>query len=365
MKIFKTGAYESLYDMPLTVDWILTTKCNYRCSYCFFYGKGKTTPPQLPFSTLDQFKAAIDNIVSLNRPWYNFTLSGGEPTIHPHLIDLIYLLHEKLGERLNNINIISNGSRNENVYKKLAEISKSISLNLHISIHTDHVDMAHILELIENLSNNVYIIFSLMFNPDKREEVYLIYDILCEYRKRFPFFVFVDMLRDEDHIDPRYTQEDFAWKEKTVEEFNALIENSKPTFMPSKLPKHFLRVFHDIELDGERMVIDTGNRTVNLANGLLKFTGMYCIAHTNILRIEEDGSCRGMVCGADPIICNIFEKGSLKAARQKLIHAIVCPMKICGCPSNDAIPKFSSRLEAARFIEVVDAKQQALFDATQ
>ena len=45
MKIFRTGAYESFYDMPLKVNWSLTKRCNYRCSYCFHYGKGKNTPP--------------------------------------------------------------------------------------------------------------------------------------------------------------------------------------------------------------------------------------------------------------------------------------------------------------------------------
>ena len=45
MKILRCGAYESFYDMPLAIDWMLTKRCNYRCSYCFHYGYGKTPPP--------------------------------------------------------------------------------------------------------------------------------------------------------------------------------------------------------------------------------------------------------------------------------------------------------------------------------
>lgn len=45
MKILKTGGKESFTEMPLAVDWVLTKKCNYRCSYCFHYGKGKRFPP--------------------------------------------------------------------------------------------------------------------------------------------------------------------------------------------------------------------------------------------------------------------------------------------------------------------------------
>ena len=365
MKIFRAGAYEAFYDMPLDINWDLTVQCNYRCSYCFIYGKGKNPPPQLPFSTLNQLKAAVDNIASLNRPWYNVSLSGGEPTIHPHLIDLIYLLHEKLQERLNNILIISNGSRNESLYKKLAEISKSINLNLLISIHTDHVDMAHVLELIENLSRNIKIYFVLMFNPDKREEVHLIYDIMCEYRKNFPFNMGIDILRDGDHIDSRHTQEDFAWHKFATEKFTALADSLASKFPPQKKSKHNFRMFHDLEIDGKRQIIETTDYKSNLPQGLAKFTDMYCIAHTTVLKIEPDGFCCGMACIADPFICNIYEEGSLKAARKDLIHAIVCPCDVCGCISNYYIPKFTSRLEAARFIETVDAKQQALFDAAQ
>lgn len=365
MKIFRNGAYESIYDMPIQINWDLTTRCNYRCSYCFIYGRGKTPPKKLPFSTLNQLKNAVDNIASLNRPWYDVHFSGGEPTIHPHMIDLIYMLHEKLQDRLNHITIISNGSRNENVYEKLVEISKSIYLILGISIHTDHVDMAHILELIEKLSNRVNLSFGLMFNPAKREEVHLIYDIMCEYRKKFPFGMSIDILRDDDHVDTRYTQEDFAWQKSATEKFVAIEDSVASKFPSSKQPKHNFRLFHDIEFNGERQMIESADYNSNLTEGLSKFTGMYCIAHTAVLRIEANGLCHGMVCGADPIICNIFEKGSLKAARDDLIHAIVCPCDICGCSVNHPIPKFSSRLEAARFIEVVDAKQQALFDATQ
>ena len=66
-------------------------------------------------------------------------------------------------------------------------ISKFTNCHLAISIHTDHVDMYHIIELIENLSKNINIHILLMFNPDKRTMVHMIYEILLEERKFFPF----------------------------------------------------------------------------------------------------------------------------------------------------------------------------------
>lgn len=367
MKIFRSGAYESFYDMPLTVQWNITMKCNYRCSYCFVRDGAQNRPPsKKPFSTLNQLKAAVDNIASLNRPWYNIVLVGGEPTVHPHILDAVRMLHETLQERLNNICFITNGSRNNELYRKLAEMAKSVSLTLLISIHTDHVDMAHILELIEKLSHNIAIHFALMFNPAKREEVQLIYDILYEYRKNFPFSMSIDMIFTQDvHFDSRYTKEDFSWQRSATEKFNALENSSAITFTPAKEAIHSSRNFYDLELDGKRKIVENVERVSSYKNELRNFSGMYCIANTAVIEVEEDGLCRGMICGAAPYICNIFEEGLLKAARADLIHAVICPFATCGCITNERIPKFASRLEAARFIEIFDAKQQALFDAAQ
>lgn len=44
MKILSTGAQTCFEDLPLEVNWSITLNCNYRCSYCFDYGK-KHTPP--------------------------------------------------------------------------------------------------------------------------------------------------------------------------------------------------------------------------------------------------------------------------------------------------------------------------------
>lgn len=366
MKIFSSGAYETLYDLPLHVSYILTFKCNYRCSYCFGYGKGKIPPAQLPFSTLEQLKNSVENIASLNRPWYDVSFSGGEPTLHPHFFDLINLLQENLKDRLNSLTIISNGSRNLSFYEKIADVAKSINVKLTISIHTDHVDMEHIIELIENLSKHLNFTLALMFNPARREEVHLIYDILFELRKKYPFNINISLLRDDDHVDPRYTQEDFNWRKENMVKFQALEHVLSSKFPPKQETGHSLRTFYDIEVDGERKTFERDYndllvRGLCYTNGLLSFTGMWCVANSAVLNIFDNGLCRGMVCDADPFICNIYEKNAFKDVRDYLIHAVQCSFQMCGCAFNDLCPKFSSQVEAVRFIEVARAKQKALF----
>lgn len=366
MKILRTGAKECFEDLPLAINWVLTMQCNYRCSYCFVYSK--RTPPIRAFSTLDQLKIAVDNIVSLNRPFYNIGFTGGEPTIHPHISDIISMLHEALGERLNSISITTNGSRNTALYEKLAVMAKFVHFKMDISIHTDHVEMEHILKLIEKLSSNVRMRFMLMFNPEKREMVYEIYETMFEYRKRFPFDMDIILLRDGARVDPRHTKEDFVWQKKASMRFAQLSKNVSSKFPVPKNAAHPIHIFHELEDNGERKVVPLINRTLNLNNGLLNFKGMYCIAYCTRLEIEENGLCRGMVCELDPSLCNIYDKDCFKAVQDNLIHAVKCRVRLCGCIANDRIPKFASEEDAKKFVEWAQKRQAELFaeyDATQ
>ena len=291
--------------------------------------------------TLEQLKNAVDNIASLNRPYYDIILMGGEPTIHPHLMDLIYLLRDTLQNRLRDLLIISNGSRNEKLYKKIAETAKGLNISMQLSVHTDHVDMPHFLDLIEFFSKDVNLYIPLMFNPDKREEVHLIFDILCEYRKRFPFNMDVAPVWVNDGLDPRYTEDDLRWAKEAAIYFDALQKAVKVKV--TKKPPTMMRMFHDLEIDGERKIIEAKDKdyNTNLTNGLTNFKGMYCVANTTLLHVTETGLCKGLICS--PIFtCNIYEKGSLKATRDKLIYTLKCRNKLCGCTNANYPPKFAS-----------------------
>lgn len=271
------------------------------------------------------------------------------------------MLHETLKERLTGVIIITNGSRNEKLYRGLAELAKSIDITMQISIHTDHVDMNHILDIIEKLSANITMSFALMFNPDKREFVHEIYDMMFEARKKYWFGMNVITLRDGDRVDPRYTPEDFAWQKKAVKQFNELVKSVAPNFPPRKKTRYSNPVIRDVEDNGEIKTMKQGNRTLALADGLLAFKDMYCIAHAALLRIEENGGFRGMVCGDDRKIGNIYEKDAITKVRDKLIHAVKCTKRNCGCAANDPIPKFASEEDAKKYVEFAQKRQAQLF----
>ena len=237
-------------------------------------------------------------------------------------------------------------------------ISKFTNCHLAISIHTDHVDMYHIIELIENLSKNINIHILLMFNPDKRTMVHMIYEILLEERKFFPFSMGV-------YLDTRYNAEDLQWYNGTAKEFSAVADSVPDIkYNPPVKNGHVHHIFYDIENNGKREIYEGMEPPLKLT-GMLKFTGMYCIAHSAVLRIEDGGGCKGALCRAVPITGNIFEENCLLKNREMLIYAVQCPNPNCVCTVNDVIPKFASPEEAKKFVEIMRERQAKLFSSTK
>lgn len=169
--ILQQGYSSAFYDMPLHIVMRPTYHCNYNCSYC---NQDASRPAHNDFLAWDKIKGIISRIASLNRSEYIFGFSGGEPTIYPHFQDMLGLLMDTIGEKLTNVYIITNGSRQGKLYDRIAEFSACIPFNITVSIHTDHAHQEHIDYLTQLLSEKCHLKYNLMFNPAKKEYVHAI-----------------------------------------------------------------------------------------------------------------------------------------------------------------------------------------------
>jgi radical SAM protein with 4Fe4S-binding SPASM domain len=66
------------------VVWNLTRRCNLRCLHCYSSSTSSDYPGEL---SLEECQAVIDDLAQFKIP--ALLLSGGEPTLHPHFIDLV------------------------------------------------------------------------------------------------------------------------------------------------------------------------------------------------------------------------------------------------------------------------------------
>ena len=135
--IIRLGSPECFLGLPLLVSWDVTSNCNFRCSYCFHAGKEY----KKDFCTLEQAESAIKHLASANPPKYQVNLLGGEPTTHPHLAEIIMLLCQYIGDRLENLKIITNGSFTESQMKTILKAGEQVNVCLHISVHLEYMSV--------------------------------------------------------------------------------------------------------------------------------------------------------------------------------------------------------------------------------
>jgi organic radical activating enzyme len=83
--------------------WCMGIRCNYDCSYCPTFRHSLTQP----FQSLDTLKRTVDFIreyldlqIKYTDPEYmndyDLNLTGGEPTAHPHILDVIEYMREQI-----------------------------------------------------------------------------------------------------------------------------------------------------------------------------------------------------------------------------------------------------------------------------
>lgn len=348
MEIIRQGTWQTLYDFPIEINWGLTDMCNYKCTYCF----GQKPIDKTKFSSLEDIENAIDNIARLNRPHYVITLSGGEPTIHPYFFDVISLCHKKLGRKLEYITIISNGSRNDRLYSKIKDISKELNIRINISLHTDHVDINHIIKLVKKLSPTIILNFSIMANPAKWDKVEELAQEMEKLEEEYPIRTHIELLRnppDYSLWDKRYCNENFIWvqeKNKTFSELNNKCKDNK---------QYKFDYYYEIidEYSNRRIVEGYGIPNYKEFNN--KFTNMMCLSGASMLNIKHDGRCYGAVCNAAASDFNIYKDDIEKFLNcMKIIN---CPYEACGCDSNYIIPKFRDKNEAESFLKHIKERQ--------
>ncbi len=123
-RVMQVNRYSPMWRCEI----ILTEYCNFNCHYCRgldqeIYGNRKVK--QL---SLEEVKKIID-IWCKNKPLKNIRFSGGEPTLHPNIKEIVKYAKEK---GINRIAISSNGSNKLPLYKELIELGVndySISLD--------------------------------------------------------------------------------------------------------------------------------------------------------------------------------------------------------------------------------------------
>lgn len=309
----------------LNINWVITSHCNFTCSYCTVYNNASGYPP------LALLIEAADKIAALGRPDVKIVLSGGEPTVHPGYIDFAVHLAENISN-LSTLRTETNLSRTPRFYRDLMDrmAAHADLLQFDASIHFEFTEIDRFLDNARFLADQgTTVQIRLLAHPERMAEVRQIAHELVQYRNENLRFI-VKTIRKQfgREVDDRYTAEDLTW----------LAEVYDAEEIERSIVVDFL---HDgVDAPGIERRDFAPNELI--ARKLNRFKGMGCYAGVEMISIDSGGWLDRAVCFRSHRMAkpNIFRDAEIPKA---LLQPVICPFDYCSCPEDIAISKFALR----------------------
>jgi organic radical activating enzyme len=299
------------------IYWILTDFCNQHCSYCpKNLNSGNFALGNSPgFPTIDQIDQFIDSAIEIAKTKdkkIELTISGGEPTTHPYLPNIISKFKPH-----GTVEIITNGTRGLSWWKELPNLPDRVILSLHTEYYDSKKlkisDLANLL-----VENDVDIRFNLMCDPTRWD---IVKTIVNDIDLKFRSLILPKVLQNQDNHQDRpildYTSEQLAY----IKQFQNKI------MWKDSIPTKF-------ELDdGTKHNISI---PVLQANGMDKFFGWRCAAGSDAISVTPNGLVHAG-------ICSVYTLGTLSSFKL-LDKPTICLKPTCTCPADIVLNKYKSRI---------------------
>lgn len=307
IKIFKRKDYDFIL-----VDWKMSTVCNYSCFFCGYHdGKQR-------WLSIEEYKLIatklMDNADSLGKTIW-FELLGGEPTVFPHLFELLELIRD----RKHKVCLVSNGSRTIRWWKKLRDLNL-VSI-ISISHHPEqNSNPNHIIE-ISKLFVDTDVQFIVKTTAPPR-----VFDKALAHHELFLKEAFAICSLKYIFSDEAYTEEQLSIIIKHTE-FASNNGNNLKEVTNSLLDRQKLNIQFDdnsVEETSAQLLIRTKKNN---------FYGWHCSAGQTLLSIDYDVAYRAF-CKVGGKISSVFDDDF-----RFMSLPIVCNLLQCNCASDVAAPK--------------------------
>jgi len=168
-RIRSVGQLSLIYRDLFTVSWILGRYCNYNCSYCWPYARCNEKdhrPLELCLKTIKEIKKQARER-GFNS--FNFSLSGGEPTLHPNYLDIVSELADDVPNcNSHGLHMTTNLSRSINFLKEYANIARAFSrVAVTCSYHSEYANKEKFIEKIIMLQeHDVNVTINMVMVPE-------------------------------------------------------------------------------------------------------------------------------------------------------------------------------------------------------
>jgi hypothetical protein len=264
---------------------------------------------------------------------------GGEPLIHPALLDIVKLYRDELN---NNRRLMAqtNGSRNISFFRKLFAIDPTFHINN--SVHLEYVDESELFEKIELFcGDGRKPKINVMFLPRYRDKAKRICEKLLLKSQNLSFKFDISLIRSpesnfKDLLD-EYSEIDLLWRDEMLMEFEHKqnVTNSDPV------------LFIDFLTDFNKILRLKTCYSEAMRYKLLSFKGMTCLPGRRLI-IDENGLIK-MPCEVKRAIRpNVYGED---LSEINFLKPVKCPKLNCLCKADVTSPKYITDEYSPKYIQ--------------
>ena len=293
----------------LEIDYLLTFKCNYDCSYCISHDVNHPTLKRNPEEIIEGVKFLISFYPDKKRK--KLVLLGGEPFLYKPIAEVLNELTKLLP-----VNVLTNLSVSKNYLNKL---DYNNNLTLSSSFHPEFSDpikfVDKVLYLRREKGQEANCMVSIHPNEKfLKHSLYVLEKTESEYTS-------ITYLSKMDSNLPDIFGESYAYSSK--------IKNAVDKYKKNLGGRHFNYIYED-----STKIIKQSDIVLN---NLDNFKGMKCEAGHQKIHIDEAGHVYPAACflNTSARLGNIFNKTFKRPSSY-----VSCPFTSCKCATDLLITKF-------------------------
>jgi len=314
MELIRVEHSSKRYKEWVRIEWNMGRRCNFDCSYCGA-DLHDNTSKHMPF---EKFEHAVKTM----REFYagkqiRMSITGGEPFVHPHILDILALFPYYGVEECSTI---TNGSLPLEKYQRALELID----NLIFSWHFEFLRVDHMKHVLSNL-NRKQVKVHLMYLPGKLEEIKGVVDWLNENNVKFA----IRRIRPMTNLQTGEVNKPYSSGMKF-----AGIQYGGAENYYSQEELDYLKTFNKAgtaELNCE--LFTKQEQWLDNVNTLTKnkwntFKRWKCMAGIETLMIDNDGSVYRATCKQGGVLGNIETGFTLEE------DPVLCMKQWCNCAAD-------------------------------
>ena len=291
------------------INWLLTRRCNYKCTYCSVKDNINGY-----FHDIGSLKTAVDKLSSIRKERLKFSITGGEPTIHPNYLDFLKHIFCTFGDRVY-VATVTNLSMPLSFFEKMRSLLADYLEKIHFTT-SYHYEFTHKDRFLKNVRylvhNGISVTVQILAHPEYMDIMKEIYDSLSIIGSD-KLAIDVKIIRNKlGSPDEKYTTQDLEWLKKYYKE--------------SEIKEMVVEILtHDQRLESLKL---SANELI--AHNKNSFKGFKCYAGIESICINHNGDIDPAVCfrktkGKKP---NIFRDEDPVGF---FLEPLICPFDKCDC----------------------------------